>query len=37
MGYKQAKTPFSDQELKFLESIEPIQDSKMLAEKLGFR
>jgi hypothetical protein len=37
MEYSQAKQPFSDEVLKFIDNIEPVQDCKRLSEKLGFR
>lgn len=37
MGYRQASEPFSDKSLKFIQSINPIEDCKRLREKLGFR
>jgi hypothetical protein len=37
MGYKQAKIPLSEEELNYIESIDPIKDCQTLREKLGFR
>lgn len=37
MGYKQSKIPFSEEELNYIESIDPIKDCQKLREKLGFR
>ena len=37
MEYSQAKQPFSEHELSFIERIDPVEDCKRLSERLGFR
>ena len=37
MGYRQASKPFSEKSLRFIESIDPVEDCKRLRERLGFR
>jgi hypothetical protein len=37
MTYPQAKRPFSQKSLEFIQNINPDEDCKTLREKLGFR
>lgn len=37
MSYPQSKVPFSEEELKFIEEINPAKDVEILQSKLGFR
>ena len=37
MGYKQAKMSLSEDELAYIEEIDPVKDCQTLREKLGFR
>lgn len=37
MSYPQAKRPFSQKSLEFIQNINPDEDCRLLREKLGFR
>lgn len=37
MDYPQSKQPFTEEELKFIDRIDPVEDCKRLNSRLGFR
>jgi len=37
MDYSQAKQPFTEEEIQFIDRIDPVEDCKRLKERLGFR